>query len=83
MDKNMIIINKNNLSARLFASNGYFYIIFLYFYPLIFYTKEGQSMWIILYHSWVIMCSSLCDDHKRSKRITDSTDATDLFFHGF
>ncbi len=24
-----------------------------------------------------------CDDHKRSKRITDSTDATDLFFHGF
>ena len=30
-----------------------------------------------------IMCSSLRDDHKRSKRITDSTDATDLFFHGF
>ena len=29
------------------------------------------------------MCSSLRDDHKRSKRITDSTDATDLFFHGF
>ena len=29
------------------------------------------------------MCSSLCDDHKRSKRITDNTDATDLFFHGF
>ena len=29
------------------------------------------------------MCSSLCDDHKRSKRITDITDATDLFFHGF
>ena len=30
-----------------------------------------------------IMWSSLRDDHKRSKRITDSTDATDLFFHGF
>ena len=29
------------------------------------------------------MCSSLRDDHKRSKKITDSTDATDLFFHGF
>ena len=28
------------------------------------------------------MCSSPRDDHKRSKRITDSTDATDLFFHG-
>ena len=29
------------------------------------------------------MCSSLRDDHKRSKRNTDNTDATDLFFHGF
>ena len=29
------------------------------------------------------MCSSLRDDHKCSKRITDNTDATDLFFHGF
>ena len=29
------------------------------------------------------MCSSLRDKHKRSKRNTDSTDATDLFFHGF
>ena len=29
------------------------------------------------------MCSSLRDDHKCSKRITDNTDATDQFFHGF
>ena len=29
------------------------------------------------------MCSSLRDDHKCSKRITDNTDVTDLFFHGF
>ena len=39
----MIIINKNNLSACLFAPNGYFYIIFLYFYPLIFYTKGWRE----------------------------------------
>ena len=29
------------------------------------------------------LCSSLHDDHKRSKRNTDSMDATDLFIHGF
>ena len=43
MDKNMIIINKNNLCARPVAPNGCFYIIFLYFYPLIFYTQGGPE----------------------------------------
>ena len=43
MDKNMIIINKNDISDRLFAPNGYFYIIFSYFYPLIFYKKGGPE----------------------------------------
>jgi len=49
MDKNMIIINKNNLSACLFAPNGYFYIIFLYLYPLIFY-KKGTNATVFLYY---------------------------------
>lgn len=39
----MIIINKNDISDRLFAPNVYFFIIFSYFYPLIFYKKGGPE----------------------------------------
>lgn len=48
MDKNMIIINKNDISDRLFAPNGYFYIIFIYFYPLIFYTQGTTKQYYYL-----------------------------------
>ena len=46
-------------------------------------TKKKRAVWKTVPTQTEFTCSSLRDDHKCSKSITDKADATDLFFHGF
>ena len=50
------------------------YLLMFYLLGAVFLTVPTQAEFT---------CSSLRDDHKCSKSITDNPDATDLFFHGF
>ena len=43
-------------------------------------TKKKRAVWKTVPTQSDFSCSSLRDDHKCSKSITDNADATDLFF---
>ena len=43
-------------------------------------TKKKRAVWKTVPTQTEFTCSSLRDDHKCSKSITDNSDATDLFF---
>ena len=46
-------------------------------------TKKKRAVWKTVPTQTEFTCSSLRDDHKCSKSITDNADATDMLFHGF
>ena len=54
--------------------DNFSYLLMFYLLGAVFQTVPTQAEFT---------CSSLRDDHKCSKSITDNSDATDLFFHGF
>ena len=53
--------------------DNFSYLLMFYLLGAVFQTVPTQAEFT---------CSSLRDDHKCSKSITDNPDATDLFFHG-
>ena len=54
--------------------DNFSYLLMFYLLGAVFQTVPTQAEFT---------CSSLRDDHKCSKSITDKADATDMFFHGF
>ena len=54
--------------------DNFSYLLMFYLLGAVFLTVPTQAEFT---------CSSLRDDHKCSKSITDKADATDILFHGF